>query len=73
MAQRILRFPEVKARTGLSRTSIFRFIKDGKFPASVPLSSRAVGWDSEAIDAWIESRIQASSIQCPKAAPKAEK
>lgn len=61
MAQRILRLPEVKDRTGLSRSSIYNFIKAGNFPAPIPLSSRAIGWDSEAIDAWIKSRIQAGT------------
>ncbi len=40
----ILRFPEVKARTGLSRTSIYMYIKAGLFPKSVTLGARSQGW-----------------------------
>ncbi len=59
MAQRsIIRFPEVKSRTGLSRSSIYRFIKLGIFPHHFSLGARAIGWDSQAIDKWIASRIQ---------------
>lgn len=59
MAQQILRLPDVKARTGLSRSSIYSFIKSGDFPSHVSLGARAVGWDSQAVDKWIQARIQA--------------
>lgn len=58
--QYILRLPEVKARTGLSRSSIYNAIKAGTFPAHVSLGARAVGWFSSDIDAWITSRVCAS-------------
>ena len=45
---RILRLPEVMARTGLSRTTIYRWRVAGRFPQAVPLGTRCVGWiDSE--------------------------
>lgn len=49
----ILRLPEVKARTGLSRTSIYLKIKAGEFPRPVSLGTRAVGWLDTAIDEWV--------------------
>ncbi|HEY8606311.1 MAG TPA: AlpA family transcriptional regulator [Noviherbaspirillum sp.] len=55
----ILRLPEVKARTGLSRSSIYNAIKAGTFPAHVSLGARAVGWVSTEIDEWIAARISA--------------
>jgi prophage regulatory protein len=62
--RRILRLPDVKHQVGLGRTAIYQKIKAGEFPAPIPLSNngRAVGWDSEAINAWIESRIQAAGV-----------
>ena len=57
--QSIIRLPAVKARTGLSRSSIYSFIKSGKFPAQISLGARAVGWNSTAIDNWIQECIQA--------------
>lgn len=57
----IIRMPSVKARTGLSRSSIYSFIKSGRFPQHVSLGGKpAVGWVSSEIDARIEARIKAS-------------
>ncbi len=53
----ILRLPAVKARVGLSRSTIYQKIANGEFPAPIPLGARAVGWDSRAVDGWIEARI----------------
>lgn len=55
--QTLLRLPEVKARTGLSRSSIYAYIARGEFPRSVALGARAVAWPSLAISAWIDARI----------------
>jgi prophage regulatory protein len=54
----ILRLPQVAQRTGLSRSTLYQYIKDGEFPRPVPLGLRAVGWlESEIID-WIASRVK---------------
>lgn len=54
---RILRLPEVKIRTGLSRSSIYSFIKESKFPKSVNIGIRSVGWLESDINSWISSKI----------------
>ena len=56
----LLRLPEVKHRTGLSRSSIYLAISQGKFPKSVNLSERSVAWSSADIDNWIADRIAES-------------
>ena len=56
--QRILRLPDVKARTGLSRSTIYLRIAEGKFPAPINLGIRSVGWVESEIDAWITTRIE---------------
>jgi prophage regulatory protein len=55
MATAILRLPEVLARTGLSRTNVYRRVAAGTFPAPVALGPRAVGWRESDIIEWIES------------------
>jgi prophage regulatory protein len=45
--------------TGLGRSSIYKGIKDGTFPAPIVLGRRAVGWIDGTISEWIESRPQA--------------
>ena len=56
MAERILRRPEVEARTGLSRSTIYDWMKRGEFPKPVALGSRLVGWRESEIDAWLAAR-----------------
>jgi prophage regulatory protein len=69
----ILRLPTVKERTGLSRSSIYAFVARGTFPAPVSLGARAVGWNSEAVDAWITGRIEQSQLaEQGRAAKQAE-
>jgi len=56
----ILRRRQVEARTGLCRSTIYQRISEGTFPAPISLGVRAVGWPSDAIDAWIAGRIAQS-------------
>lgn len=60
MAKSIQRLPKVKIRTGLSRSSIYLQISEGKFPKPIALGPRAVGWIEDEISEWIEQRIAAS-------------
>lgn len=53
---RIIRLPEVKHRTGLSRSSIYAGIKAGTFPQHISLGARAVGWTLDSILAWMADR-----------------
>ena len=53
---RMLRFPDVIERTGLSRTTIWRRVKAGTFPAPVQLGANSIGWPELAIIEWVESR-----------------
>jgi len=50
----LIRRPEVTARTGLSRTTLYRMIKAGAFPAPRQISYRAVAWVESDITAWVE-------------------
>lgn len=59
----LLRLPEVKARSGLGRSTIYLRISEGRFPPPVSLGGRAVGWVESEIEEWIESRIAASRTQ----------
>jgi len=60
MQTKILRLPHVKARTGLSRSTIYLRISEGKFPTPVSLGGRAVGWVEDEIQTWLEKQIQSS-------------
>ena len=60
MVTTILRLPTVKARTGLSRSTIYLRIAEGSFPAPVSLGGRAVGWIEAEVSDWLTKRIEAS-------------
>lgn len=61
MQTTILRLPDVKARTGLSRSSIYLKISENSFPAPVSLGGkRAVGWIETEVQEWIEQQIKLS-------------
>ena len=57
---RFLRLPEVLARTGLSRSTIYVRLEQGRFPRPVSLGARAVGWIEAEVDEWMRDRIAAS-------------
>jgi prophage regulatory protein len=60
MVTTILRLPTVKARTGLSRSTIYLRVAEGSFPAPVSLGGRAVGWIEAEVNDWLAKRIEAS-------------
>lgn len=57
---KILKLPQVMEVTSLSRSSIYAYIKAQKFPPQINIGVKAVGWDSLAIEKWLEDRIAAS-------------
>lgn len=58
--RRFLRLREVKHQVGLGRSAIYEAIRAGRFPKAYPIGARAVAWASDEIEAWIDSRIEAS-------------
>ena len=59
-AKTISRLPEVMARTGLKRSTIYSKMGESTFPSKIKLGSRAVGWVDDEIQDWIQSRIDSS-------------
>lgn len=57
--RRALRVPEVKRRTGLSRTTIWRLVRAKEFPRPHRLSRNAVGWYEDDVDRWLAARPSA--------------
>ncbi|MCD6657632.1 helix-turn-helix transcriptional regulator [Vibrio cholerae] len=54
---RLICFREVLAMTGLSRSSMYRFIEENQFPTQVQLGGRAVAWVESEVQEWIAQRI----------------
>jgi prophage regulatory protein len=60
MSHKILRLPEVIAKTGIARSTIYTKIAERQFPQPIQLGSRSVGWLETEIDQWVSQRISAS-------------
>ena len=52
----IYRLPQVKAVTGLSRSSVYKLQSLGSFPQSLKLGPRCIGWRADEITTWVETR-----------------
>lgn len=50
---RIIRLKTLLARTGLSRSTIYRKIAEGTFPAQIKISVNGTGWRESDINRWI--------------------
>jgi prophage regulatory protein len=53
---RLLRFGEVRQRTGLSRSTIWRMERSGMFPKRVKVSVNVVAWREDEVGEWIRSK-----------------
>ena len=56
----ILRLPDVKRSTGLSRSTIYLRVAQGTFPKPVHLGERSVGWLEAEVQEWLQCRIESS-------------
>jgi len=81
MPRKILRLPIVLDRTGLSRSTVYQRVTEGRFPRPVSLGARAVGWIETEVEEWIARQIDASreigrqrtaSLRCHSAMPGSE-
>ncbi len=54
--KKILRFPEVEEKIGLSRSTVWRLEKTGKFPQRVRIGLRGIGWYESEIDDFLANR-----------------
>jgi prophage regulatory protein len=54
---KIIRIKTVLARTGLSRSTLYRKIAEGTFPSQVRISVHGAGWRESAVNRWIDDPI----------------
>jgi prophage regulatory protein len=57
---RLIRFPGVRDRTGLSRSTVWRLERQGAFPKHRRISRNAVAWLEHEIEEWIQTRTRAA-------------
>ena len=59
MSDRFVRLPELRRSVPVSKSTLYLWISQGKFPAPHSLGGRAVAWLQSEVDAWMESRLSA--------------
>jgi prophage regulatory protein len=55
---RLLRLPEVEAVTGCRKSTVYKLMKEGRFPKSVRITDRMSAWPESAVLQWVQERIQ---------------
>ncbi|HEY2324898.1 MAG TPA: AlpA family phage regulatory protein [Thermoanaerobaculia bacterium] len=61
MTDRILRFPEVKKLSGMSRSTIYLRITEGLFPRPIQLGTRMVGWRESEVATMNAARVRGAA------------
>jgi len=62
ISPKLIRRKNVELQTGLSRSSIYQMIADGKFPSPIKIGLRSVGWLQDEVDDWVIDRIECSRL-----------
>ncbi|EQM79629.1 helix-turn-helix transcriptional regulator [Stutzerimonas stutzeri] len=55
--RRIYRLQQVMDATGFGRAWIYELMKRGDFPQAHKIGTRAVGWDSRQVEAWVATQL----------------
>lgn len=64
MSDRLLTRAQVKERTGLGSTTLWRFEREGRFPPRRQIGPGRVGWLESEVAAWME-RLPAVESEAP--------
>ncbi len=54
------RLPHLKAMLGVSGSSIWAWVRAGKFPKPIKLSENITAWNAADVEKWAQSRITSS-------------
>ncbi|MCE8052532.1 AlpA family transcriptional regulator [Halomonas daqingensis] len=55
---KLIRIKEVMDRTGLGRSTVYKYMNLGLFPKPIKLGTRAVAWVECEVVAWIQLGIE---------------
>ena len=59
----ILRLPGVIAKSGLSRSSIYKAVAAGVWTRPIRLTAKSIGWPIDEVDSLISARIRGADSQ----------
>lgn len=61
-SRRLMPLADVTARVGTGRSTVYRLIKEGKFPRQVTVgATRCARWASDEIEAWVDAQVSSRS------------
>ncbi len=60
ITQQLLRLPQVKSMTGLSKSTIYARMSEGNFPKQISIGPRLVVWLESNIQQWINDLAKSS-------------
>jgi prophage regulatory protein len=63
MQHKFIRLPEVKQKTGLPKSSIYRQISENTFPKQISIGTKTVVWLESDIQKWMEEKINKAANQ----------
>jgi prophage regulatory protein len=63
---KLLRFPIVRERTGLSRSTIWRLERRGEFPKHHRIAPNVVAWSEVEVSRWIQERLEDDGSSDPE-------
>jgi prophage regulatory protein len=55
---KLLRLKQVMDITGLGRSSIYNYMKDGTFPKQVKITANLSAWVDSEIEEWVKHKIK---------------
>lgn len=55
---KVLRLHQVMETTGLSRSTVYKYISEGAFPKPLSLGERCVGWLESEVHDWLLTRLE---------------
>jgi len=58
MEQKIIRIKDVLKMIPICRSTLYKQIEEGRFPAPFKLSERCIAWKKTDIEKWLETRYQ---------------
>lgn len=64
--EEVLRWPDVHSMVKLSRNTILRMERSGKFPKRFPLTDYSIGWLKSEVLAWMRSKGAGSTVAAGK-------
>nr|WP_280926354.1 AlpA family transcriptional regulator [Klebsiella variicola] len=56
-SHQLLRLKQVEEKTGLKRSQIYLYMKEGTFPRSIKIGPASVAWLESEIDEWINLKL----------------